>query len=90
MLYYTFRDRVEALDELGLTEEEIQSRTQEIWAEFPEALREEYLDERLNDEQAGRIYGYVYQEAHSGGWSEIENHYIGVAELLQGIFQSGE
>lgn len=49
---------------------------------FSKALRKEYLDAKVNDAAAQRAFDMAYEEGHSNGFSEVENHYQDIAALL--------
>ena len=63
---------------------ELLATAEEAWMT---AARAEYAP-TLNDAQWHILYGYAYQEGHSGGYQEIENCIIGLADFAQRLIQA--
>jgi len=50
--------------------------------EFREALREEYLHNNANDTSEALVWNRAWEDGHSYGLMEVENHYEELAEIL--------
>jgi len=56
-------------------------------SEWSEWLHSEYGSD-LTDEQHEMVYTKAYENGHAGGYSEIENEYIELADLATNLIRS--
>jgi len=59
-----------------------------ILAEFAAALSEQYGTG--HEAVDAKVYSQAWEDGHSGGLSEVENHYMEYAELAEFAFAAGQ
>ena len=89
MIYEEFEERYRNLDYPRTGDVELRNKYREevasIEVDFRNALQNEYVCRELGTVAESKLWWMAWENGHSSGYSEVENYYSELADLVNSI-----